>query len=138
MLLYCLVMSAVIANVVCFSSCTTITHVTLLSPCQHDEGKHAHMGKTQTTGMPSRERDLKVLEQLCLSLSDVIVGREGAIHSILTLYQLAFQGFDSELGACFALFGRELHPFLSVIALLLALLALASFLQRNGQGGSAH
>jgi hypothetical protein len=33
MLLYWRVMSAVMANVVCFSSCTSILHVTLLSPC---------------------------------------------------------------------------------------------------------
>ena len=49
---------------------------------------------------------LKVLEQFRLSLTYVIVSLEGAIHSILALYQLAFQGFNSQLGSSFTLLGR--------------------------------
>jgi len=49
---------------------------------------------------------LKVLEQFRLSLTYVIVSLEGAIYSILALYQLAFQGFNSQLGSSFTLLGR--------------------------------
>ena len=73
---------------------------------------------------------LKVLEQFRLSLTYVIVSLEGAIHSILALYQLAFQRLNSQLCASFALLGRELHPVLPVISLFLALLSLPAFLIR--------